>query len=381
MKTALIIGGGIGGLAAGVALRRIGYQVRVCERAGEWREVGAGLLLAPNALKALQYLDLSAAVEAAGIPLERAEIRTRRGDLLTAMPAGAIGKRVGAPTVCLHRADLLALLAGALDPEVLRLGRECTGVEQEGTRVTARFAGGPEEQGDFLIGADGLRSVVREHVPGMKPLRYAGYTAWRGIAACERPGFAAATACETWGCGLRFGFVPTDRRRVYWYATMNAPEGAHDPEGRRKQELLKRFARWHDPIPTLIEATEEATILRNDVYDREPARQWGQGRITLLGDAAHPTTPNLGQGACQALEDAVVLARCLAAGADTPAALRAYEAERMPRTRRIVQQSRRIGSIGQWENPWACGLRDLLTRMTPTRFIMRQTEWVVRYQP
>jgi 2-polyprenyl-6-methoxyphenol hydroxylase-like FAD-dependent oxidoreductase len=375
---ALIIGGGIGGLAAAIALHHAGLEVVVCERANELREVGAGLALAPNALKALERLGLRAPVEAAAVAIERAEIRTWRGDLLAAFPAGEISQSVGAPTVCLHRAELQALLAGALDPDTLRLGRKCVRVEQTPEGVTACFEDGQQARSDFLIGADGLHSVVREQVPGRTPLRYAGYTAWRGIAIMERTGAVARASCESWGRGARFGFVPLDLKRVYWFATMNAPEGGDESD--RRHPLLKRFAGWHDPIPALLEATEEAAILRNDVYDRDPAVRWGEGRITLLGDAAHPTTPNLGQGACQALEDAVVLARWMRRELDGTTALRGYETERMPRTRRIVEQSRRLGALGQWEQPWACWLRDLLTRITPAHLLVRQTEWILDYE-
>jgi 2-polyprenyl-6-methoxyphenol hydroxylase-like FAD-dependent oxidoreductase len=166
---------------------------------------------------------------------------------------------------------------------------------------------------------------------------------------------------------------------VYWYATRNTPADSETAEGGRKKELLERFGDWHTPIPRLVETTEAGAILRNDVYDRKPAPQWGEGRVTLLGDAAHPTTPNLGQGACQAIEDAVVLGKHLSMGTDPIAALRGYEARRMPRTRRVVEQSWRIGVLGQWSHPLACWMRDTLMRMTPTGVILKQTDWIVDY--
>jgi 2-polyprenyl-6-methoxyphenol hydroxylase-like FAD-dependent oxidoreductase len=164
--------------------------------------------------------------------------------------------------------------------------------------------------------------------------------------------------------------------RVYWFAVKNAPEDARSPGGER-DELRRIFRDWHDPIPDLIEATDEALILRNDIYDRAPLRRWGQGRVTLLGDAAHPMTPNLGQGACQALEDAVVLADCLREAGDTGAALRAYEAGRIPRTTFLVNRSRDIGRVAQWQHPLAVWARDHASRLLLPRLQAHQLQRII----
>jgi 2-polyprenyl-6-methoxyphenol hydroxylase-like FAD-dependent oxidoreductase len=242
--------------------------------------------------------------------------------------------------------------------------------------VTVRFAGRREERGDLLVGADGLNSVVRARLFGDEKPLYAGYTAWRGIAGdgFMRDGWGS----ESWGRGERFGMVSLGRGRLYWFATRNAPEGENEDAAGRKAELLRHFGRWHEPIPALIRATEGAEILRNDVYDREPLKSWGVGRVTLLGDAAHPMTPNLGQGACQAIEDAVVLAGCVREASD--AALRLYEKRRKGRTATIVRRSRLVGRIGQLENPLLCGLRDALAKATPLRAQLRQLDPIVGYE-
>ena len=180
---------------------------------------------------------------------------------------------------------------------------------------------------------------------------------------------------ESWGRGRRFGLAKLGRGRTYWYATKNAPEGEEDEPVGRKGELLARFGRWHKPIPTVIRATEESRILRNDVCDREPIKRWGKGRVTLLGDAAHPMTPDLGQGACQAIEDAAVLAGCLKEEGETEAALRFYEALRVDRTAYIARQSRRLARIGQLENPLLCWLRGAVLKAIPQHMLMsRQLE-------
>ena len=212
-------------------------------------------------------------------------------------------------------------------------------------------------------------------IPG--EIRYAGYTAWRGIAPFRTAGLLAG---ETLGCGQRFGLVPIAGDRVYWYATGNVAEGGREDPEQTKTRLAGMFARWHAPIPALIEATAAAAILRNDIYDRDPVDRWGEGRVTLLGDAAHPMTPNLGQGGCQAIEDALMLARCLTEGGALDASLRRYESLRIPRTRFVVNASRRIGRVFQMESPVLCRLRDLGLRMTPASMSYRSLAAVAGYE-
>jgi 2-polyprenyl-6-methoxyphenol hydroxylase-like FAD-dependent oxidoreductase len=177
---------------------------------------------------------------------------------------------------------------------------------------------------------------------------------------------------ETWGRGLRFGMLPIRNRRVFWYATHTCPAGGEDQEGERKARLSQLFGGWREPIEQLIAATDEGAILRNDIFDRRPVRHWGSGRVTLLGDAAHPPTPNLGQGACQALEDALVLSECLTEQREPVVALRAYEECRMRRSAAIIEQSYLFGKIGQWEHPLLCSLRDGLNPLAFATFLPRR---------
>ncbi len=368
---AIIIGGGIGGLATAIALRNVGIEVVVFERVVQLHEVGAGLSLWANAIKALKLLGLADVINKISIPEVQGSIRSWRGEVLTTTSAEELQRALGQPNIVLHRAELYAALLDALKTEPVHFGQLCTGFQQDTTGVTAHFADGTQVRGDLLIGADGLHSVVRAQLQGKQKPSYAGYTAWRSVVnfAPERllPG-------ETWGAGMRFGQVPMSGQRAYWFATKNAPEGSHSPDG-EKAELLRIFRDWHAPIAALIEASAESTILRNDIYDRPPLRRWGENRVTLLGDAAHPMTPNLGQGACQALEDAVVLARGLRDSNDVVAALRTYEAQRIPRTSSIVTQSRRVGTIGQWERPIALQLRKFLLKQVVARI---QTQQIIR---
>jgi 2-polyprenyl-6-methoxyphenol hydroxylase-like FAD-dependent oxidoreductase len=384
---AIVVGGGIGGLTAAVALRRAGVEAVVFEKAGELREIGAGISLWANAMKALQKLGLYEAVLAVGKPLRpKGELRSPNGEVFYEVPAAAMEERFGDVTAVVHRADLQKTLHTALGEEVIRLGVEFTGFEQDIGGVVARFAGGREERCDLLIGADGLHSVVRRQLLDDGPPLYAGYVAWRGVAELGDEPFPDGGALETWGRGERFGLVKLGRRRVYWYATKNAPKGEENagPRSGRKEELLARFGGWHEPIPTIIRVTEDYDIHRDGVYYREPAKRWGESRFTLLGDAAHPMTPDLGQGACQTIEDAVVLARSLNEEGDIEAALRLYEERRADRVAYVVRQSRRLGRVGQLENPLLCRLRDATLRTIPKRVQLsaqlRQMEPVVGYE-
>ena len=380
-----VAGAGIGGLTAAIALRQAGFEVLVIERAEELREIGAGLLLAANAQKALGKLGLAEEVGSLGTPASAAEVRSWRGEVLASILAGELEKRVGAASAAVHRADLQVLLLREVGEGPLRLGSEVAGFEQDEGGVTVLFVDGSEERADLLVGADGLRSRIRTALFGPEEPRYAGYTAWRAVAEPERELLPWGSGFESWGWGRRFGCAHIGLGRVYWFATRNAPEGRKDgPSGSiigAKATLLEYFGGWHHPVYELIEATAEDAIRRDDLYDREPlAGCWGEGRITLLGDAAHPMTPNLGQGACQAIEDAVVLARCLDEGGATAEALRLYEGLRSERAAMVVLRSRRIGMVGQVENPVLCWMRDRALAMISPKAHLRQLEEILRYE-
>jgi 2-polyprenyl-6-methoxyphenol hydroxylase-like FAD-dependent oxidoreductase len=376
---AAIIGGGIGGLTAAIALRQVGVAALVYERAPKLEKVGAGLTLWPNAMAALGMLGLAEAVAATGGPIVESQVRTWNGRVLAAMPVGRVSKKLGAKPVCIHRADLQRVLLEALGEGVVQLGFECIRFQQDEAGVIARFANGKEAQADLLIGADGLHSAVRAQLLGHDKPRYAGYTAWRGITLYEDQALSGGISFVSWGRGREFGALSVGRGRVYWFGTTNAPEGSPDAAVGRKQEVLETFRGWHEPIEALIGATEAPAILRNDVYDRKPVKRWGEGRVTLLGDAAHPSTPNLGQGACQAIEDAVVLARCLVGETGVVPALRKYERERRARTAYISRMSWRNGQMERWEDPLACGMRNALVRLLPAWLMRRMTERMWRF--
>lgn len=354
----IVAGGGIGGMTAGLALHRAGLQVEVFERAAAFAEVGAGMSLWPNATRVLAALGVLDAVAARGEIFTRFDLLRPDGAALATIPMGGFDT----PALCLHRADLHEVLRQALPAGSLTANQTVAAFTQDPGGVTVRMAGGGEARADGLIGADGINSVIRAALHGNTPPIYRGYAIWRGIAP-DQGLTARGVIGETWGAGQRFGILPMGRGRICWYATRNGPPGQPDaPEG-RKAEIQELFQRWHHPIPELIAATAPSDILKNNAQDRRALRHWGEGRVTLLGDAAHPITPNVGQGACLAIEDAACLAKALAGATDVPAAFRAYEERRRFRTATVGRQSRWIGAIGQWENPWIIPGRNFFTRL------------------
>jgi 2-polyprenyl-6-methoxyphenol hydroxylase-like FAD-dependent oxidoreductase len=338
MRTAIVVGAGIGGVTAAVALEQCGWQVKILERAPELGEVGAGISVWPGAVAVLEELGIEGVAKVAR-PGEAAGMRRRDGRWI--VEAAELGIEL---PVMIHRARLHELIADRLGPAVtVHTGTTVTGLTQDATGVTV-LAGEQEYRAELVVAADGIRSVIRGLLyPEYKGPRYSGYSAYRGIAELATTDGGG----ETWGRGQRFGFAKLIDGRIYWYATANREADGPD------DDVRERFADWHQPIPALLAAT--SAVLRNDIYDLPtPLVPFVQGRVVLLGDAAHAMTPNMGRGACSAIEDAGALARVLRASKD----LAAYDAERRPATTKLVKRSRQIGVVGQLDNKLVCTLRD-----------------------
>lgn len=374
-RRALVVGAGIGGLAAAIALRRAGLEVRVFERTAAIREIGAGLSLWANAIRALEWLGVADAIRRESVPYEIGGLRAFDGSVISDVAAADLTRRLGTPVIVLHRADLHAALLAALPGDAVQLDAACTGIEEDAAGVAVKLADGRVEAGDLVVGADGLHSVVRAALHGPKPPRYAGCTAWRAVVDFRD----AVRATETWGHGRLFGQIPISGGRVYWYAARTTPQGGTSPDPTR--ELLDLFRGWHAPIEALVRAAPASGILRTDLFDRKPLRQWGRGRVTLVGDAAHPMTPFLGQGGCQAIEDAVVLGDRLARSRDVASALRAYEAERVRRANAFVVRSRRAGQLARLRNPLLVWLRNAALRRIPPALQARQLARMIDFKP
>ena len=373
MKNVGIIGGGIGGVATAVALRKFGIEAAVYERAPRLTEVGAGMMLWPNATRVLKSLGLLDDVAARSGQSTHFLVRASCGKILMNIALGEFD----VPALCTRRSDLLVALLSALSPERIRLACEYSHLKASDSNVQVHFSDGTVAEHDAIIGADGIRSRVRAQLFGISDPVYRGYKVWRGVAAYSGRAIPPGYNSETWGHGSRFGILGLGQSRFTWYATANAAQlGAGLPE-QGKNNLLQRFAGWHEPVEALIDATE--LILENGAYDLPSLPRWTAGRVTLLGDAAHPCTPNLGQGGGMALEDALVLAKCVAKTSSIDSALRRYESLRQRRTRHIQQRSLWMGSIGQWQNRAVVAGRRLVTSALPAALFEHNLKRVYSY--
>ncbi|MCM3123100.1 MULTISPECIES: FAD-dependent monooxygenase [unclassified Mesobacillus] len=378
-----IIGAGIGGLSAASALQQKGLMVKVFEKGTELKETGAGIVLAANAIKVLEKLGVANQVRQAGSPVKKAEIRTSDGRLIVNMPVHKQAERYDTYSYLIYRPDLQRILYEKLTPDSVVFGKKFSGLKQEGKKVTSFFENGEMDIADLFIGADGVHSRVRKEIVEDSPLRYSGFTAFRGISYFEDDRFPVELGggFEAWGRGKRFGFSHLGKGRVFWFAAVNMPEGTLITTEKIKSVVLQHFKGWWGPIEAVIESTEESKILVHKIFDRKPVDDWHKGRAVLLGDAAHPMLPNLGQGGAQAMEDALVLTNCLEQyPREIEKALNQYEQLRSSRTKKIVQSSRMMARMMQLENSAAIRLRNLLLRSTPDEMKIKRLDWVLGYE-
>jgi 2-polyprenyl-6-methoxyphenol hydroxylase-like FAD-dependent oxidoreductase len=367
-----VVGGGIGGLTAALALQQRGIDAHVFEAAPEIRVVGAGIWLPSNALQVLHRLGMAESLVAAGRPLVRAEVHDARRGLLRTIDLQAAAGRYGFGSVAIHRARLQQVLADALEPARLHTGKSVVALDPPGGSIRVRFDDGTAVEARVVVGADGLRSVVRRQLfPGVE-LRHAGQTSYRAVVRADLREALDGVSRELWGPGCRFGFSAIGEGEVYWYATLDAPPGGEDPPEGPLPSLAARFTGFPDPVGSLLEAAASEPIVRTDLADIPPMSRWHGERTVLLGDAAHAATPNLGQGGAQAIESAWVLAEQLALHPVPEDAFRAYERLRMPKAHRVTERSRQLGRLPHLRRPLARGVRNLALRWMPAALARRE---------
>ncbi|HET7664686.1 MAG TPA: FAD-dependent oxidoreductase [Mycobacterium sp.] len=362
----LVIGAGISGLATAVALQRRGHEVTVIEERTDTTS-GAGISIWPNALAALDDIGVGEAVRESGGRVTAGALRWHDGSWLRRPATERLVRTLGEPLVVIRRSALAEVLSDALVDGTVHGGLAACELVMTADGVLVRLSDSTVRTASAVIGADGTRSVVARHLNGALADRYVGYTAWRGVADCTiEPDIAG----EVLGPGIEFGHVPLGSDRTYWFATERMPQGAVVPHG-ELDYLRTRFASWTDPIPAVLAATDPGDVLRNDLYDRDQARQWSRGPIVVVGDAAHPMRPHLGQGGCQGLEDAAVLARFVDGDGDLAAAFARFAAFRRPRVRALVRESKVVGQLVNLRPPFLSALVGRATVFVPEALMAR----------
>ncbi|RAJ58265.1 2-polyprenyl-6-methoxyphenol hydroxylase-like FAD-dependent oxidoreductase [Streptomyces sp. Amel2xB2] len=348
---ALIVGAGIGGLTLAVALRKVGVDAEIYERASELRAAGSGLSVMTNALTALDSLGIDLGLDKRGQAVTSFTMKTARGRLIKEEPLVKVADEIGVPCVCLSRTDLQHALLDALGDTPITLGATATGVETDDSGAVVHFADGTSARGDVVVGADGFNSVVRRQFTGPdEPAEDSGYISWLGIVPFTHRRLPPGAVAHYWGKGSGFGLIDIGHGRFYWWGTKNMPEQrSHNWPG-GKDEVLRAYSGWAEEVREVIQATPEEDIIGVPSRDRAFLESWGEGPVTLLGDAAHPMLTCIGQGAAMAMEDAVVLARTLRGATDLSGALRTYEDLRRERTRMMVVASRKVSDRWHMES-------------------------------
>ena len=373
MKQYTILGGGIAGLTTAIALKQKGIRATVFEAAPEIKPLGAGLLLAANAVKAYQWLGIADKIIARGRLLPQFSIFVQQGRTMTTADAAQIGRKYGLHNFSIHRSELHEALLSELEPGQVMTGKRADGFETlQNGQIQIQFADGSTHVTDYLIAAEGIHSAIRRQLVPQSKLRFAGYTCWRAVIEMPKNLAGLAVASETWGTDGRFGIVPLAPNKIYWFACVNA--APNDPALRQFKvaDLQKTFRHFHQSVGDILENTCDTDLIWSDIIDLKPIPHFAFGNVVLVGDAAHATTPNLGQGACQAIEDAVVLAEELSRHSDPADAFAAFERRRLRRTHFIVNTSWRLGKIAQLSQPWLAGLRNTFFRLLPESLNERQ---------
>ena len=370
----VIIGGGIGGLTAALCLVGQDIPCVVYEQAPELREIGAAVALWPAPLQVFDRLGIGMQVRALSGHWQLGGLRRADGRFLVHYTARQFAAQLGEPLVGVHRGELQALLLAALPPGIIMTGRRCVEVHQPADGVVeASFEDGTSVQGRALIAADGQHSLMRTALFGRDRMHDCKYLGWRGIAPQPPGSHWDLFAGESWGPGGRFGILPISAQRVSWYAATPTILSRN-----KQAELLQRFGAWHDPIAPLLHATPKDLIWCDEINDLWPLRRWSVELVTLLGDAAHPMTPELGQGACQAILDAWALGRSLATEPEAATAIRHYEHSRRPRARFVTVVARLAAAVGAADHALTRALRAQSMQLTPAPLFLRTLRTVTK---
>ena len=375
-----IIGAGIGGLTTAVALNKEGIDYEIFESAPELKPVGAGIVMASNAMQVFNRLGIDKKIVAAGLEINNAFGVDQNFSVISGLSVkDKVATRYGIGNYAFHRARLQQVLLAELDHSKIHLNKKFCSLQQSSNGVKLEFEGKTIINSDLVIGADGIKSAVRKSIFGEIPFRYSGQTCWRGMTKFELPEKLKNNSYEMWGNqrGLRFGFVPTAKDEVYYFTTYYTDANQQDESGVKNK--IRNIYRVFGEVPAqLIEATDEENIIRSDINDFRPMEKWWEGRVALVGDAAHATTPNLGQGGCQAVEDACVIAKALKEESTIEAAFAKYQKVRFEKAVHVVNMSWRFGRMTNIGNPILRSIRNSVMRMIPESVTIKQLDKILK---
>lgn len=373
-----IIGGGIGGLTTAIALQKKGLDVTIYEAAPEIKEAGAGLWIAANAMLIFERLGLVEIMKQEGNQLISAGIGDHKGHLLSKIDFKKIIQNYGNGTLAMHRGKLQSLLLKQTQKGSVLVGKKLKSLYDTEGGVKLEFEDGTVVISDIVIGADGIKSAVRHCLLGDIPLRYSGQTCWRGIAPVRLKD--TKNSLELWGtrAGLRASYSQVNENEVYWYITLKERSNMTYSTSEMKSYLMNLVAEFNSEIRDLVSQTPEKAILHNDLYDFKPISKWYKGNVVLIGDAAHATTPNLGQGACQAIEDAFALAECLAKYPQTERAFQKFQDIRLKKAQFVVNTSYQVGLLSNMGGAIGYRVRNFILKSTPPSFGEKQFEYLFK---
>lgn len=370
MKKIAIIGGGIAGLTFARCLTMKEYEVHIFEKKEQFGEIGAAISVFPNALCVLDNLGLLDSILEKSGQFKTVYLKTDKGTVLSKSEPTS-----DYPVICMHRADLHSTLLENIQAKLFKNYALQNISHLENGQVSLLFQNGETHVFDAVIGADGVHSLVRKHIINDGEPIFRGYNIWRGVV---KTNFDIGYASETYGKGKRVGIVPIKDGFYGWWATCNEAFMQDDQPETTKEKLNRLFGDWHYPIADLINNTDH--ILKNSLFDRKPQKGWSKGNVTLLGDAAHPTTPNLGQGGCMAIEGAYILARSIEKYGLSQKAFDRYEELQYPRSENIINESLKLGKMGQLSNPILITLRNFAFKIMPSSVAMKMIDKYFSYR-
>lgn len=365
-----IIGAGIGGLTTAIALEQKGIKTSIFEQAEKIKPFGAGIILANNAMQVYEKLGLRKVIEENGNPISSMNITKSNLSPLSKIDLTYFEQKYNARNIAIHRGILQQILIDKLKSTQINLNHRLASIVENKNGHYLTFENGEQIQSSIILGADGLNSVVRQHLFPNNSIRNANQICWRGVTEYELPIKFRNELNEAWGKSERFGFVQIAENKVYWYALKSFKKNKNEFS---LNDLAQYFRDYNSVIKDIIKSTKKEQINTTEISDLKPTNIWYKENVCLIGDAAHATTPNMGQGACQAIEDAFVLSACLAKY-DTTQAFKEYQKLRLPKAHQVVKISWLVGKMAHLSNPILMGLRNQMLRLTPSSVNRKQNE-------